>query len=131
VIESLLQSILQCFYNQTCINVLQTYLSSSLSEHFENSTIKKLLDHLTIEERSATIMYDKYYEQYQPVLCTFTGDIVETRINVVNIAIIMIFLVGGPIPALKLVISLLANIIACCVRRSPRQVVSDTLIMHT
>ncbi|CAF1554382.1 unnamed protein product, partial [Adineta steineri] len=62
IIESLLQSDLQCFYNQTCINKLQSYLGSStlmnvtaldisLSiQYLENSTIADVLDQLMVEE---------------------------------------------------------------------------------
>jgi hypothetical protein len=69
VIESLLQSNLQCFFNQTCINILQTYLSSSTpmqvtafdsllaSQYSLNSTIQQLLDHLIIEQWDTSIMY--------------------------------------------------------------------------
>ncbi|CAF1382395.1 unnamed protein product [Adineta steineri] len=58
VIESLLQSTLECFYNQTCIDKLQNYLlpspipvsalddSSSLSRYLKTTTINSLLSDL-------------------------------------------------------------------------------------
>ncbi|CAF3959349.1 unnamed protein product, partial [Adineta steineri] len=62
IIESLLQSSLQCFYDQACIDNLLLYLGSStfinvtaldilLSIQFlENSTIADILDQLMVEE---------------------------------------------------------------------------------
>src|SRR5690349_13032097 len=62
VIEALLQSTLECFYNQQCIDELKTHLSltstlnltaldSSLRNNYsKNSTIKDLVGNLMIEQ---------------------------------------------------------------------------------
>src|SRR5690606_29747981 len=94
VIESLLMSTLECFYNQTCIQILQSYMvpssrinttalnSSSLSRYSVNSTIQDLLDQLMIEHWNSSLMYENYYTACHPVTCTY---IYETRNDVIFI----------------------------------------------
>jgi hypothetical protein len=113
VIEALLQSTLQCFYNQICINELQSYLSSSLSmnitaldsslpsQYFVNSTVEDLLNTLMIEEWNSTQLYDQYYDECQPIECTYT---IETRNNVIYIITTMFGIVGGLITVLRCVV---------------------------
>jgi hypothetical protein len=114
VIESLLQSNLECFYNQTCINRLQDYFSSSNSsinvtalntslpsQYFTNSTIKQLIDNLMIEEWNGTRMYDRYYKECQPTQCTYT---IETKNALIYIITTLIGVVGGLMTILKLTV---------------------------
>ncbi|CAF4345422.1 unnamed protein product, partial [Adineta steineri] len=67
-IEALLQSNLQCFFNETCINQIQSYFTRYLSMNLTaldisllvqfrmNSTIEELVDELMVEEwNSSTI----------------------------------------------------------------------------
>jgi hypothetical protein len=119
VIESLLQSTLQCFYNQSCIYELQTHfpspslnvtaLDSSLqSKYFENSTIQELLDQLMIEEWNPLPMYDSFYNECQPKQCTYT---VETRNDLIYIVTTFLGIVGGLVTVLKLVIPRLVKLI--------------------
>jgi hypothetical protein len=139
VIESLLQSTLQCFYNQGCINKLQTSLSPSLmhvsalssssSVYFENSTVRDLLDHLMIEKWNWTTLYENYYAACQPTQCTYST--VGMRDDAIYIVIIMVLIVGGPVPVLKFILSLLVKIIACCIRKPPRRVVPEMPIVYT
>ncbi len=120
VIESLLQSTLQCFYNQSCINEIQKYLSPSVSmivrplnsplpsKYFENSTIKELLDKLMIETWNWSNLYDRYYNECKPTQCTYTF---ETRNNVINIVTTLFGIAGGLITVLKLVLPRLVKIV--------------------
>jgi hypothetical protein len=120
IIESLLQSTLECFYNQTCINQLQSYylffsqmnvtaLNSSLSsQYFTNSTIKDLVDNLMVEEWTPSQMYDGYYNACQPAQCTYTH---ETRNDIIYIVTTLIGLLGGLITVLKLVVPLLVRLV--------------------
>ncbi|CAF3976822.1 unnamed protein product, partial [Adineta steineri] len=67
IIESLLQSDLRCFYNQSCIDELQPFLASfsqmnvsaldkSLLVRFvENSTVQEMMDELMIETWNSSI----------------------------------------------------------------------------
>jgi hypothetical protein len=120
VIDGLLLSTLQCFFNQTCIDVLQTYLPSSSgmnvsaldsslpSEYSENSTVKELVDKLMIEKWNLSLMYHTYYNQCQPMQCTYT---IERRNDVIYIVTTLIGLVGGLMTILKLIVPRVVRLI--------------------
>ncbi|CAF1003790.1 unnamed protein product [Adineta steineri] len=113
VIEALLQSTLQCFYDQACIDQLLLYLSSvspinaaalnsSLpSQYSEYSTIENLLNSLMIEEWNPTQIYDRYYDECQPIECTYT---IITRNNILYVITTMFGIVGGLITVLRCVV---------------------------
>jgi hypothetical protein len=113
IIESLLQSSLQCFYNQTCIDKLQSYfqvssimdvtaLNVSLSvQFFENSTIEDIIDQLMVEEWNSSSMYDNYYSECQPKQCSYT---LTTKNSAIYIVTTVIGLIGGLITVLKLIV---------------------------
>ncbi len=113
IIESLLQSDLRCFYNQTCINQLQSYslanttvnvtaLNNSLSSRFfENSTIEELVNQLMVEEWNSSRMYDNYYNECQPSQCTYTH---QTKNSIIYIVTTLVGLIGGLITVLKLIV---------------------------
>ncbi|CAF4058372.1 unnamed protein product, partial [Rotaria sp. Silwood1] len=84
VMESLLHSTVECFYNETCIEGLSSYflpntsltvtaLDSSLpSRFFENSTIQELVDELMVEQWNLSITFENYYSACQPIKCTYS-----------------------------------------------------------
>ena len=111
-VEALLQSTLECFYNQTCINILQTYMSSlsmnvsaldsSLLSRFEqNSTIESLVDVLMVEEWNLSSVYEDYYKECQPKKCIYTY---VGRNDAIYIVTTVIGLVGGLVTVLTFVI---------------------------
>ncbi|CAF3810107.1 unnamed protein product [Adineta steineri] len=120
VIEALLQSTLQCFYDQTCIDELQVYLTTASlmnataldpslsSQYSENSTIEYLLNNLMIEKWNSTPIYDRYYDECQPIQCTYT---IKTRNSVIHIITTMFGIIGGLITVLKLVVPRLVKFI--------------------
>ncbi|CAF2406873.1 unnamed protein product [Rotaria sp. Silwood2] len=124
-IESLLQSTLECFYNQTCINQLQSYLtyylfmnvtaldSSLPSRFFKNSTIQELVNELMIERWNLSTIYESYYNACQPIRCTYSY---STRNNLICIITTLSGLVGGMLTILKLFVPLLIKL----VRRNKR-----------
>ncbi|CAF0736565.1 unnamed protein product [Adineta steineri] len=126
IIESLLQSNLKCFYNQTCINILQSYfqapsfmnvtaLNVSLSVKFlETSTIASILDQLMVEEWINSSIYENYYSECQPSGCSYT---VTTKNSAIYIITTLIGLVGGLITVLKLMVPYLVNFIMFCVKK--------------
>ncbi|CAF3532484.1 unnamed protein product [Adineta steineri] len=126
IIESLLQSDLQCFYNQTCINKLQSYfqgpslmnvtaLDTSMSSQFlENSTIGDILDQLMVEEWINSSMYENYYSECKPSYCSYT---VRTRNSAIYIITTLIGLVGGLITVLKLMVPYLVKFIMLCIKK--------------
>jgi hypothetical protein len=120
VIEALIQSTLECFYNQTCINELQSYLLSSSTmnvtaldsslptQYFINSTIEDLVDHLMVEQWNSSQIYDGYYNACQPAECTYTH---ETKNDIIYIVTTLIGLLGGLITVLKLVVPRLVKLV--------------------
>jgi hypothetical protein len=80
--DSTLQSTLQCFYNQTCLNELLSYLSTnesftamSVSNHSRfapTSTVKEIVNELMVEEWLTNISYEQYYSQCAPTVCTYS-----------------------------------------------------------
>jgi hypothetical protein len=120
IIESLLQSTLECFYNQTCIRELRSYListslitspalnSSLPTQYFTNSTIEDLVDHLMVEQWNSSQMYDGYYNACQPAQCTYTY---VTKNDIIYIVTTIIGLAGGLITVLKLAVPLLVKLV--------------------
>jgi hypothetical protein len=128
IIESLLQSDLRCFYNQTCINQLQSYLISSSSmnitaldktllvQFLENSTIEVVVDQLMVQQWNQSKMYDRYYNACQPAECIYTH---QTKNNPIYIITTLIGLLGGLITVLKLIVPRLV-IFLCKKQEQPR-----------
>ncbi|CAF4276580.1 unnamed protein product, partial [Adineta steineri] len=120
VIEALLQSTLQCFYDQNCIDELQLYLTTASpmnataldpflsSQYAENSTIEHLLQSLMIEDWNSAQLYDRYYNECQPIQCTYT---IETRNSVVYIITTMFGIIGGLITVLRCVVPRVVNLV--------------------
>jgi hypothetical protein len=120
VIESLLRSSLECFYNQSCINEIQRHLPSSssmilrplnsslLREYLVNSTIQDLLDKLMIEEWNSSQLYDRYYNECNPKQCTYTR---ETRNDAIYIVTTLIGIAGGLVTLLKIVVPRVVKIV--------------------
>jgi hypothetical protein len=102
-VESLLQSTLECFYDdQDCLaNVIDFYnqawfptdwirLNSSLPSRFTtNSTIGALLAELFIEYWNQSLNYSSYFAQCQPASCSYeilrSNSLLETITTVVGI----------------------------------------------
>ncbi|CAF1258824.1 unnamed protein product [Adineta steineri] len=112
-VESLLQSNLQCFYNQTCINKVVSYfvtrplmnttaLNNSLPSQFlPNSTLKEVINQIMVEQFVPSIIYNSYYNACQPTECTYTY---QTKNSIIYIVTTLIGLLGGLITVLKLII---------------------------
>jgi hypothetical protein len=126
IIEAVLQSTLECFYNQTCITEIQSYfhispvnitaLDPSLSMKYSyNSTIQQLLDDLMVEEWNTPTTYENYYKQCQPIQCTYTY---ERKNSAIYILTVLIGLMGGLITVLKLIVPILVKLITR--KRRPR-----------
>ncbi|CAF0854600.1 unnamed protein product [Adineta steineri] len=138
--EALLRSTLECFYNQTCIDNLQIYLSphspmyvtaldSSLpSQYSEYSTIENLLNNLMIEEWNPTQMYDRYYDECQPIECTYT---IKTRNNILYVITTLIGIIGGLTRVSKILVPISVKIIVYCIRKWRNRVVPQISIIQT
>ena len=124
--ESLLQSNLQCFYDQQCLNLLQYYfeayttneiiaLNSSLSsQYYPNTTIENLLKNLMIEQWNSTQFYDQYYEECDPIECRYR---IETRNSMIYIITTLFGIIGGWTRISKILIPVLIKIIIYFIRK--------------
>ena len=103
VIESLLQSTFECFYNQSCIDRIKSFcgppdikstaLNSSLpSRYFMNSTIHDLVNNLMIEGWYFSENYRHHYAECQPTECSYTY---TAKNDVLYIVTALIGLLGG------------------------------------
>ncbi|CAF1492580.1 unnamed protein product, partial [Adineta steineri] len=80
--QMVLSSSLECFYNQSCLNILLSsyknplnisILNQSLSSRFLSTTkIELLINELFLEEIFNATNYTKYYSQCSPSVCQYT-----------------------------------------------------------
>jgi hypothetical protein len=138
IIESLLQSNLQCFFNQTCINKLQNYIVSSpsiqvtalnplvTSRFPENLLIQNILDRLMVEDWKALLNYHAYYNACQPIQCSYS---VTKRKDVEDIATMLIGVIGGLIAILNLIVPRSVQFIVHAVRQRKTRVIMDIPMM--
>ncbi|CAF1436927.1 unnamed protein product [Adineta ricciae] len=140
LIEALLQSTLECFYNEICIKEIQSYignissirvtpLNPSLpSSYSVKSTIQHLVDHFMIEQWYSSIIYEKYYNFCQPKQCIYTY---KTKNSIIYIVTILFGLIGGLMTVLKLVVPLLVRFIAWIIVKRRRRIIPQTPTIDT
>ncbi|CAF4012681.1 unnamed protein product, partial [Adineta steineri] len=138
IVEALLQSTLECFYNQTCLDILQSYggfsssmnvipLNSSLSSRYNTtSTIQELINELMVENWNLSIIYQNYYEGCQPRQCSYSY---TAKNNAIYIATIIFGLIGGLMTILQCFIPRLVRLIARCIWK--RRIVPEMSFVPT
>ncbi|CAF0973173.1 unnamed protein product [Adineta ricciae] len=114
VTNSLLQSTLECLYNLTCINLLESFysiqdvrilpLNPNLSS--PNETVQSLVAHLFIDTKQSNVSYEKYDETCSPRLCQYS---IEERIHVLYTITAIIGFYRGLTVALEIVATILVN----------------------
>jgi hypothetical protein len=126
-IDSLLLSTLECFYNQSCIEMLFNYrlfwledvykplnlnvtpLNSNLpSRYLPTSKLEDIVSRLLIEEWIVNSDVVVHYEHCQPKVCTYTY---TARFQVIYVITTVIGLFGGLSVILRLIIPLITRII--------------------
>ncbi len=101
--ESFLGSTLECFYNQSCINLIQQYtkmnstysldpLSIRRTRFSMNTTVDELISDLFIEQWKTTLNYSSYFEQCLPLICKYTY---IQKYNIFHSLTVLIGLQGG------------------------------------
>ncbi|CAF1486126.1 unnamed protein product, partial [Adineta steineri] len=81
--ESLLASTLECFYDQSCINLIQIMvgysenitpipLNITNSRFLMNMTVMNLINDLFVEKWSAIMNYSSYFYKCSPMICSYT-----------------------------------------------------------
>ena len=106
---------LECLYNITCIDQIQTlYHSENLLIHplndtlsFPNQTIQILVDILLIDRWETNVSYENYFTTCSSLSCTYA---IEERVSPIYIITAIIGLYGGLTVALKLAAPILVKI---------------------
>ena len=102
-LTSILQSTLECFYNQSCVNMVIAYssnqttksflpINASSSCHHPNETINSLFDQMMLASWNDTIDYDAYFKICAPKSCTYS--VIENFVFVYVITM-LISIFGG------------------------------------
>ena len=117
-VDACLLSSLECFFNQTCVNAIFPYQrmvdgvmwnftalnsdnTSKPSRFNTNSRIKSIVDELMVEEWNVEELYDKYFQQCAPLVCTYLIDVYPDFLSVLNT---IIGLLGGLCSVLGLIV---------------------------
>ncbi len=119
--ESFRASTLECFYDLSCINLIQEYtnytsnisspipLTGITSQFSINTTIAELIDNLFIEQWTTTINYQSYFEQCSPLLCSYTY---SQQLNSLYTVTLLLGLQGGLTIVLRWICPQIIRIIA-------------------
>ncbi|CAF1564075.1 unnamed protein product [Adineta ricciae] len=116
--ESFRFSTLECFYNKTCLELIQYYMKSNSfnyllsserkSRFLLNTTIDELTNELFIEEWITSQNYFSYFNQCSPLICSYTY---IQKYNIIQSIIILFGLQGGLTIVLKSICPKLIQII--------------------
>ena len=103
-------STLECFYNQSCIDMLLTYytrtfyvsvLNDTVSSRFPRETIvQNIIDQLFLEKIVNATSFDAYYNECDPMYCIYSY---FSRFHLIFIFTTFISLIGGLNITLRLV----------------------------
>ncbi|CAF0975007.1 unnamed protein product [Adineta steineri] len=132
--ESFLSSALECFYDSSCINLIETknkkttimnttyvtqILYSNASRFLPNTTIIDLANELFIETWLTTMNYSAYFDYCSPIYCSYTY---TQHLSSLNTVILLLGLYGGLNVILKWIcpkiIYILFNIYRCRKKQS-------------
>ena len=83
-LDACLHSTLECFFNQSCVDTITSFLLTNLSfaaliepisnnqKWFrKNSTIESIIGQLMIEDWNFNVVYEAYFDQCAPFSCTY------------------------------------------------------------
>jgi hypothetical protein len=121
--DSLFLSTLECFYNQSCLDVLQPYIpefnmtalnSSQPSQYKPNTRIGVIIENLLVEKWNTFISFEKYFSACAPQICTYSY---EQRENFIFFLTTLLSLFGGLTVVFRMISPYLALIISKRFRR--------------
>ncbi|CAF1129182.1 unnamed protein product [Adineta steineri] len=122
-VQTMLQSSLQCLYNQTCLNLILSYfrfnqfsnninntfeILKSQSEYGRNETVESMVNRLFVDQWYINHSYENYYKQCKPTLCTYSY---TQYFNIFYIITTILGLYGGLTNLLKLILPFIIKII--------------------
>ena len=116
LMDGVLASTLECYYNQSCLSLLQQSLSivmeplsNDLNKHFTiNSTVEMLLNEIMIDEMTTDIQFNLFYSQCNPVYCSYSY---AHRLDVLFMVTTILSIFGGLSFALRLIAPFIATIV--------------------
>ncbi|CAF1201963.1 unnamed protein product [Adineta ricciae] len=143
IIEGLFRSDLRCLYDRSCLILFLSRLTfpaqgvhwkfpkplSRILPH-NNVSVEILVDTLMVESWYSAISYGDYFEQCNPT-CSYLTLENKWKYNTVGIIFIVSLIIGSILPVLKLIISMITNLILFCIRRAPNQVAPVMATIHT
>jgi len=96
-LEALLQSTLQCFYGQQCIDSNKKFEALNIfnlnsSRFYVNSIIESMVNELMVEEYSSNMSYESYFAQCAPSSCIYSN---VDKSNIIDGITTIISLYGG------------------------------------
>ncbi|CAF3628193.1 unnamed protein product [Rotaria sp. Silwood1] len=119
IIQGVLESSLECFFNQSCLDIVQWYiistksieipiLNASNTRFLPETPIDVLLDSLMIEQWGHHIQYDQYFNQCATKLCSYTF---LSRPNPLYVITILVSLFGGLSIAWRIILPIIVGIL--------------------
>ena len=122
--DTVLRSTLECFYNQSCIELLLYYMTTvdqaysitwnvsslnrNITSDFEpNTLIGEIAEKLFVEQWLVNVSYSNFYEQCAPVYCSYTNQVAN---DATFILARILGLYGGLTVALRFLIPSLTRI---------------------
>ena len=132
--QGTLQSTLECYYNQTCLDMLHFYVNPNIifnisaldatrtDSRFNVTTlVGDLVSQMMIEQWSNGSSHASFYDACQPLTCTYSYTGKNELIVVITT---IIGLVGGIVNVLKLLVPRFVHLLRRCRWRGRRQLTS-------
>ncbi|CAF4139490.1 unnamed protein product [Rotaria sordida] len=119
--QSLLLSSLECFFEQTCFDLIQEKINANADYYLKikgsvlltnstrfspKTTVEEIINELMIERWYENVCYEEYYQQCAPEQCSY---LLTFRSNALYIVTIVIGLFGGLSVALKIIVPIIVR----------------------
>ena len=115
-LNGVLQSTLDCLYDQECVDLLNTIFNMSTqftalngtlpSNFYLNETVYSLVEQLLVEKWQTVISYEKFFQACASSVCSFSY---SQRVNSIYILTTLLGLYGGMNVSLRLLSPLLVH----------------------
>ena len=134
-LEAILQSSLECLYNQTCFNSIIIYmnrttsfinfkiLNSSLNNYSIHETVEQIVNRLFVNQWNFNKSYEQYYKQCDSTYCTYSY---IQNFNIFYIITIILALYGGLSIVLRIITPMIAYFILWILNQRASNVVALT-----
>jgi hypothetical protein len=136
IIEALLKSNLECFYNLSCLDMFHYYLQfdsmmnttaldpALSTRYLPTTSIGEIVDQMMVEKWNWSANHANYFTACQPKECTYT---VTDRNGAIYIVTTVISLIGGLVTVWKILIPRIVVRIVNGLNRKKRNVVNDVV----